>query len=469
MATTPSVSSLGGASAPLQITGLASGLDTNTIIQELMSIDQQPITALTHQQQGLQALNSNLTTIQTALQGLASNAQSLAATTLFSNTQTVTSSNQSVVAATARSHVGAVVGGYGVTVSALASAYQATYSFDPRALQNAPDTVTFTDQNGAQTSYSLPAGSTAQHLADVVNADSNGTAWATVVNGNIVFSDRSTGAAASFTVSDSVGALPSTPTASTAGQDAQYAINGVPQPSSASNTITDAIPGVSLTLAGVTSAASGPVTVNVGAPAISSSAIQTAVQNFVTSYNSVISQITAQLNQAPVSSDPTQGMLYEDQGLNDLLMSMRQAMYASGSGLPAGMASMLDLGVSTGAATGSGAPSQSAISGQLALNANTLTQAIQNNPSGVTAVLKSWSQSFATLVNSAAQPGGTLDARIQGDTSQISTLTSRISTMQSALNDKQAQLQQQFAQLEAALSQNQSTSSWLTSQLNALP
>ena len=41
--------------------------------------------------------------------------------------------------------------------------------------------------------------------------------------------------------------------------------------------------------------------------------------------------------------------------------------------------------------------------------------------------------------------------------------------MQSGLTDKQAQLTQQFAALEAALSQNRSTSSWLTTQLAALP
>ena len=41
--------------------------------------------------------------------------------------------------------------------------------------------------------------------------------------------------------------------------------------------------------------------------------------------------------------------------------------------------------------------------------------------------------------------------------------------MQSALADKQTQLTNQFAALEAALSQNQSESSWLTSQIAALP
>jgi flagellar capping protein FliD len=87
----------------------------------------------------------------------------------------------------------------------------------------------------------------------------------------------------------------------------------------------------------------------------------------------------------------------------------------------------------------------------------------------VTAVLQSWSNNFAGLVNAVAQPGGSIDSRIQGDSREISFLGSQISTMQSALNDKQTQLQQQFAALEAALSKNQSTASWLTNQINALP
>jgi flagellar capping protein FliD len=59
--------------------------------------------------------------------------------------------------------------------------------------------------------------------------------------------------------------------------------------------------------------------------------------------------------------------------------------------------------------------------------------------------------------------------RLSGDNRQVSSLARRIGTMQSALDDKQNQLTKQFAMLEAALSGNQSTSSWLTSQINALP
>src|SRR5579862_5616649 len=106
------VATPGGGSAPIQITGLASGLDTNQIISELMAIQQQPVTNLQNQQTGLQALNTNLTSIQSALQTLASNAQALGDTSLFQDTQSVTSSNSTLVSASTTGSVGAVVGGY---------------------------------------------------------------------------------------------------------------------------------------------------------------------------------------------------------------------------------------------------------------------------------------------------------------------------------------------------------------------
>jgi flagellar hook-associated protein 2 len=256
----------------------------------------------------------------------------------------------------------------------------------------------------------------------------------------------------------------------TPGVNAQYSINGVAQPSSPSNTVANAIPGVTLTFGGVTAGAGGgAVNINVGPPSLSTSQITSAVQTFITSYNAVIDQINGQITQAPSQSDPTVGKLYGDPELTSLLSNMRQAMYSSDPTLPTGMASLMNIGISTGAATGSVTPNQNAIAGHLTLDTNALQQSIQSNPSGVVALLKSFSQNFSNLVNNVAQVGGTIDSRVQGDNSQISDLSHQISTMQSALADKQKQLTQQFAALEGALSQNQSTSSWLTTQLNALP
>jgi flagellar hook-associated protein 2 len=448
------LSSLG--SGGLQVTGLASGLNTNQIIQEEMAIYQQPVTHLQNQQSGLTAMNKQLASIQSELQTLSSDALAVGDPTLFMTQQAVTSSDTTRVQAS--SATGAGVGGYQVAVSQLANSAQATYGFTSPA---SDDAITV---NGS--SYTIKAGESIQDFVDSINSDSSGSVYAAATtSGTVVFSSRQTGANSAVAVSDTGGAL--SLKSSKAGQDALFSVDGV-NGSSSSNTVTNAIAGVTLSLTGVTTT-SGPVTVNVGAPAPSSTNISNAINTFVTQYNKVISDIQTQLQQQPSSTDPTQGTLYGDPELQDLLTQMRSMMYTAGSGLPTGAATMDDIGVSTGATTGSGAESQSALTGNLTLNATTLTNMLTSNPSGVKSILSSWSSNFVNTVDNAADPGGTISTRMAGDSSQISTLGNRITSMQSALTDKQNFLVQEFAQLESALSSNQSESSWLTSQIASLP
>jgi flagellar hook-associated protein 2 len=184
----------------------------------------------------------------------------------------------------------------------------------------------------------------------------------------------------------------------------------------------------------------------------------------------VIGDIQKQVSTAPSSSDPTVGTLYDDPQLQGLLATMRSQMYSTeNAGSPSSIQSMLDIGVSTGQTTGTGAVSRSAINGNLQLNSTTLASALQSDPTGFQQMMVGFAATFSTMVGSQSDPGGSIDARIQGDDQQNSSLSNRISAMQSTLADKQAQLVQQFAQLEAALSSNQSQASWLTSQIAALP
>src|ERR1700729_953209 len=229
-----------GTGSPLQVTGLASGLDTNAIVNALMATQQQQVTNLTNQQTGLTAMNTQLTTIQTALQKVAADAQALGSPSLFGLTPTINSTNPPLVGATATSNNGAVVGGYQVSVTALASASQKTYSFTS---QSSANTVTIDGQQ-----VSLAAGATADDLVNAVNSNSNLDVWATVTqeaSGNtpaqIVFSDRQTGAPSGsyIQVSDTAGALTDTGN-DVPGTDAAYTINGGATQYSSSNTISGA-------------------------------------------------------------------------------------------------------------------------------------------------------------------------------------------------------------------------------------
>lgn len=473
-----------GSSSQLQVTGLASGLDTNAIVTALMSADTQQVTNLQNQQTGITALNTQLTNIQTALQKVATDAQALGSPSLFSPTQTITSTNPTLIGATALGSTGAVVGGYQVAVSQLASASQRTFTFSS---PSSADTVTIDGQP-----ISLAANASASDLASAINSNSTSSVWATVTGTNsqtgqstIVLSDRATGAPATagqfIQVSDTSGSLAEQTQYAQAGVNAQYTINGVAGQSS-SNTISglatgtpsianqgasQTIPGVSLSLNGLTG--SEPVSVDVGSPAPSVTNITNAVQQFVTDYNSALSLVQTQLTQTPSSSDPTQGTLYGDSELQQFLSTMREQMDTSLGSLTGSVTSMLDIGVSTGAASGSGAPSQSAIAGDLTVDTTALTQALTNNASGVKSMLTSWSIHFSNLVNNEAAPGGDISTRISTDTDQLSNLATQISNLQDSNTQKQDSLVAEFAKMEAALSSSQSTSSWLTSQINALP
>jgi flagellar hook-associated protein 2 len=444
---------------PIQVTGLASGLDTAKIVSQLMDIQKRPVTQLQNQQKILQARNTQLTTIQAALKKVNSDALALLDPRVYRGTQKATSSDTTRVAAITTT--GAGVGGYQISVGQLANAAQRTFSFSPPA---SAGTITI---DGHDTT--VAAGASVYDLADAINSDQSATVYAAATDaGTLVLSNRSTGDTGPgfIGISGADGVLSEQAARAKQGQNATYSIDGVAG-SSATNTVTGAIPGVALTLTGVTTT-SGPITVNVGAPAADSSKVESAVNQFITDYNSAISAIQTQLSQKPTASDPTQGTLYGDNQLKGLLSSMRSLMIKGGDGLPAGMATMLDIGVSTGGAS-TGGPTASELAGNLTLNASTLEAALKTNSTAVQKVAGAWANSMATTVNNYSGLGGTIEVRLSGDNRQVSSLTRRIGTMQSALDDKQNQLTRQFALLEAALSGNQSTSSWLTSQINALP
>ena len=444
----------------LQITGLASNLDTTSIINALMALDRAPLTDLTNQQKALQTRNTQLTSIQTALQTVAMNAQALGSPGLYATSQTATSSDTTRVAAT--STAGARVGGYQVSVTQLANSSYRTFAFTSPSADE-----TFSIDNGGP--ITVKAGSSLTDFVNSINSDATQKVYAADVgSGKVVLSSRATGAPSGAYI-----AFDTPPTSlqdtgdDRGGQDAIYSVDGGTATHSASNTVANAMPGVTLTFNSLTTT-SGPVTVNVTPPAPSTAGIEDAVKTFVTSYNAIIDQIKGQTSEVPVASDPTQGSLHGDEELTDLLSSMRQKIYTPNSSLT-GIQSLADMGITTGAAVGSSPYSQDSVDGKLTIDTTKLEAAIGSNPTGVKAMLQSWSDGFASLINDVAAPAGTIDLRIQGDNSELGDLTTQIANLNDMLTQRQTALQTQFANLETALQQSQQQSNWLVSQIAQLP
>lgn len=453
-------SSSGGAlGVPINITGLGSGLDTNAIISALMGVQRLPLTRMGNEQAKLQAQQQQLQEIRSNLRQLSFAAAEFSLPSLFETSQTVASSEPTRVSATTTA--GAAIGGHEVNVTQLANSAQRTFTFTSPASE---DTVTIDGQE-----FQVKAGATAQELAKSINSNSKATVYAAVLDsGTIALSDRATGNTGSefIKVSDTGGTLAEVAGSAKEGKNAEYEIDGVPA-TSASNTITNAIPGVSLSLNGLTT--TGPVTINVAPPAPNPSAIQEQVKSFVSLYNSTVGAIQKQMNtKAPANpqnaAELAVGSLFGDSQMSSLVNRMRQSMYQPLTGLPTEMSSLSDIGITTGAATGAGNSSQSSIEGQLTVNAAKLENAIKENPTGVQQMLRSWSQSFQGVVNEVAEVGGSLEARINGDGAQITQLGRQMSSLGELLEERQKALQATYAKLEGVISQNQSQASWLASQ-----
>jgi flagellar hook-associated protein 2 len=454
----------------LNIGGLASGLDTNSIVDQLMAIERQPRTRLDQQASLITARQSALADFQSRLRAVEAAAKDLRSVTLWSQQQSVATSDSTRLSAAIVAGSGAGVGGYQLEVSQLANAAQRTYAFSSPA---GAGTITI---DGHDTS--VAAGASIADIVSAINSDVNATVYAAATDsGTLVLSARRTGDTGTgfIAVTDGTGALTEDAAKAKQGRDALFTVDGVAGRSS-SNDVTNAVAGVRLTLRGVTTV-SGPITVTVGAPAADADAIKDKLRAFVDVYNSTVDAIRARLDERSVpnatsDAERQKGMLNGDTTLTAILSQMRQAIYTPIGGLPAGMSSLADLGVSTGSA--SSTISRDALAGKLEIDDDVLDAALANNPSGVRDLLAGpanaggWARAFERIVHDADTTGGTIDVRITGADAELKRLQQSMADMDDRLALKEQTLRAQFTAMETALSQSQTQSSWLQGQLASL-
>src|SRR3954451_8457275 len=115
------------ASSGISFGGLASGLDTNSIIDQLMAIERQPQDKLKLRQTTIDARKSALSDVASRLKNLRLAAQDLKSPTLWLDTQTIGVNDPTKLTATRTG--GAGTGAYQVYLTQLASASQHWVSY----------------------------------------------------------------------------------------------------------------------------------------------------------------------------------------------------------------------------------------------------------------------------------------------------------------------------------------------------
>ncbi len=449
--------------------GIATGLDTNSIINELLSIDRQPETLLTQQSTIETARQAALKSIQTSMQSLQTAAQAMRDPSVWANAQTVTSSNPTAVSAVLTG--GAAAGGFQIGIQRLASADQVTQRTS-LATASTDDVLHIKVGAGASADVNISAGDTLTTIASKINANQNSQVYASVINNQLVLSGQVTGAANTIAVtSDNTLASDLGMTQSLTANDAAYTINGQSM-TSASNIVSNGLAGVTLTLNGTTASDS---TLVVSAPSPSTSNITSAIQNFVSAYNSTVDLVYGYVNDPKVANPSTDaqreaGMLQGDPQLLSILSNLRESVTTSMSGATGGMSYLGTVGLSTGAAVGSGTISQDSLEGKITLDTTKLSSALASNFNGVKALFTNATGSYASeglsqrmddLVNPQAGANGVLSGRITSEASLIQQYSQQIADIEQRVTLHEAALRTQFTNMETAVAQLQSTSSAL--------
>jgi flagellar hook-associated protein 2 len=448
--------------AGLQLSGLASGLDTQAIIGQLMAVERQPRTRIEMRQATEQARRDGLNQVQTQLKTLSDAASDLRSIGTWADTQTATSNDTSKLDVTRTG--GAGPGGYDVTITRLASSTQRTYAYTPPAAgTDLVFTVKDASGNDVPTTIPLAAGGSIDDAVSSINTTAGAPVYAVNVNGKLVLASRSTGENARFTMSDSAGGT-LVQQSERLGQNALLTVDGTDY-TSQTNTVTDAIPGVSMTLKGVTTTSVG---VDVSAPGPDQSALATKIKAFTDAYNTVVDSIRAKVSEKPnpqaaTAADAKAGALYNDAGLNSVLNQLRRAISDPIAGNAANLDEMAEIGVSTGAA--SSTLNQDAIAGKLTFDATKLTAALASDPLSVRRMLggiagtDGFAQRIAGILDPVSGTNGTIAQRISSEDSTLSSIGSDLTAFDARMTLRQSALQKQYTALETALQQAQSRAS----------
>jgi flagellar hook-associated protein 2 len=382
-----SLSSIGSGSTlasltnpPITISGLASGLNTSSIIQGLLAVNQQQISNLQGQESSINQQQSAFQSIETQLQALQGDIVSLGSSqnNVFDQ-QSVNSSNASVVTGTANGS--AAPGVYSLQVNNTATAEQvASQGFTSANSPIAQGTFQIGIGSGPSTTITIDSNNDTLHgLATAINNSGIGLSATVLDNGSasqpyqLLLTSTQTGAANTININYALaqGADPTQqPLFDTVVQQATNASvtlgsgTGSLRVTSATNQIANLINGVTVNLQGTPSGQTVQLTVTNNAQ----SAVQ-AVQNFVTDYNNLIQNISAET--AYNTSTNTAAPLLGNNAVDSLLQQLQSIAGAVVPGVNPLMNNLTQLGITTNS------------SGQLVINQAQLNNVLNGQVAGV--------------------------------------------------------------------------------------
>ncbi len=431
------------------------GINVSGVVQELQAAESGQLTAWKNDITTLQTQATAIGSISTDLANLQSAVRQFSDPTGVLSQLTTDSSLSAVVTATAQT--GATPGNYSVVVNTLASAgtlytsavANAKTSILPSGQSSGDLKIQIGGSGGTTADIAITAGSndTLATLVQSINSQSASNKWgitASVVTdatgSRLAIYSQETGSPGALAVANNTTSLTFEPPVG--GTNAEVTVNGIPY-ASTTNTLTGAIPNVTLNLASADPAT--PVTVTV---APDTTAVDNAVYNFVTEYNTLISAIKTQFTVDP--STNAQGPLGSDSSLSLLQSSLlNDVAYATtdSTSQSSGLSNLAALGITMND------------DGTLSVNTSTLNDAVTSNPSAVTNFFTNsnstgFADNFSKNLQGLTNPTtGALVADLASNQTQQTDLNKEITQFQDRLAAQATALTLEFSQVNAALEQ----------------
>ncbi|QOR39206.1 flagellar filament capping protein FliD [Billgrantia diversa] len=446
--------------ASISSLGIGSGLDLNGLLDQLRSAERQKLQPIAQQKAQQEAKISAFGRLKAGVDKLQGAAQALNDSTLYQKlSASVQGDGMSASASDAASP-----GRYDVAVTSIATAGTlATTRVDSleTSLTDAGSTLDLAFGDGTTHTVALEAGSTLEGMRDAINADEAAGVDASIINDGtgyrLVLSSRETGADAGITgmtftgLSAGVTLGEDAATART-GKDASLTINGIAI-TSATNTVEEAIQGVTLSLTPEAEGNTLSLTVS-----RDDGSVKDAVNKWVSAYNELQSTIGRMIK--PGVDGTSSGELIGDRTVRTLESRMVQDLTSS---VPGGDFSLLsDLGVSLNK------------EGKLEVDEAALDAAITDSPAAVSAFFAGDSEEagmagqFSGTLKQILDDNGMLGNAIEGAESRVESLNERFTRMEASVERTIERYRQQFSQLDTMIAQMNQTSDYLFQQFDMM-
>ncbi len=433
--------------------GLASGLDSNSIIDQLIKIEGRPVEMLKARQTGLRTQVSTLGDVLAKLSSLKSSAQGLgnggALATKIEGTHTGFS---------ATSGTSASAGAYNVRVNTLATAAQQRSSAFTGTDLVRGGSLTL-GVRGSNYNVAITDGAALTDVAAAIRA-SGAPVSATVINDGtsnyLSVTARDTGFPLTGVAGDALSIVENytgsganktiTFTESQPPVNALITVDNLPI-TRTSNTIGDVIDGVTLNLKALTATSESLVVSN------DQAGTTTNLTKFIDSYNSVIGVIQKQL-QATASSDRSSTLLGDStlRGLQRSLQGLITVEVGVGT-----VRSLADIGI------------KSARDGSLSVDGTVLKNALTRDPVAVNTLFADATAGLAkvtgtTIDNYSNAADGILITKRKGIESTVRDMDGQIASLELRLEGRRQSLIAQFTTMEKIVSSMSSLGRFLSQQ-----